>query len=659
MAEVFSVGDYQKVEYTLDQLQELGITDLRTKILWADYFTDAGKEWYDWLIPVLARKINLLPCFVATPPAIGIRPTVSSPPVNPKEFADFLDVILTKYDPYFDWVELWNEPNNIREYDYTLDKNWETFCKMVGGAAFWMRKNGKKILLGGMNPIDPNWLQLMYDRGIMKYIDAISLHGFPKVFDNYWPGWAALIDSISQIKQLNSGEQQIWITEAGFSTWQHDEKGQLREFIDMLDAPADRSYWYSINDLEPASVQHQGYAPDDRQLHFGMLQRDGTPKLLYRLLKENGLTNIRAEKWLTDSPAPVLKKNRGQYPVLITGGAGFIGINLADALLSEGKDVIIYDNLSRKGVEKNLHWLKSKHKKNLSIHIADIRNEHLLREAVNAAGAVYHFAAQVAVTSSCVNPILDFEVNARGTLNLLEAIRQSERQPPLVFTSTNKVYGGLEDLKVILKGSRYVPANPVVASNGVSEHRAIDFHSPYGCSKGAADAYILDYARTFDLKAVVFRMSCIYGPHQFGTEDQGWVAHFLISSLEGKPITIYGDGKQVRDILYVKDLVKALEIAMSQMEKFKGQAYNIGGGAKNTISLLELVKIIEDLQHEPVDIEFGDWRTGDQKYYVSDITKFRNRASWIPEVSAYQGIKDLYLWLLESGNIPLTKYSVT
>jgi CDP-paratose 2-epimerase len=342
-----------------------------------------------------------------------------------------------------------------------------------------------------------------------------------------------------------------------------------------------------------------------------------------------------------------------KHTTLITGGAGFIGTNLADALLSEGRSVIIYDNLSRDGVEKNLQWLSAKHSSNLRIEIADVRDEKALRAAVDAADAVYHFAAQVAVTTSCIDPIMDFEVNARGTLNLLEAIRNSEKQPPLVFTSTNKVYGGLEDLKVILKSDRYEPEDSSIAAAGVSESRNIDFHSPYGCSKGAADSYILDYARTFGLKAVVFRMSCIYGPHQFGTEDQGWIAHFLISALEGKPLTIYGDGKQVRDVLYVADLVQAMKIAQNNMELLSGMAFNIGGGVENTISLLELLKIIEDMQGEPIDVEFGDWRPGDQKYYVSDIRKFREAGSWTPQINAYEGIENLYKWLAEFRNIPL------
>lgn len=343
------------------------------------------------------------------------------------------------------------------------------------------------------------------------------------------------------------------------------------------------------------------------------------------------------------------------HTTLITGGAGFIGTNLADALLSEGKSVIIYDNLSRNGVEKNLNWLREKHNSsNLRIEIADIRDEAALRDAVNAADAVYHFAAQVAVTTSCTDPLMDFEVNARGTINLLEAIRQSEKQPPLVFTSTNKVYGDLEDLKVILKGDRYAPEDAAIAAAGVSEARSIDFHSPYGCSKGAADAYILDYARTFGLQAVVFRMSCIYGPHQFGTEDQGWIAHFLISALEGKPLTIYGDGKQVRDILFVEDLVRAMKIAQEQMGKLTGQAFNIGGGVNNTISLLELLKMIENMHGEALDVDFGDWRPGDQRYYVSDIRKFSNAGSWAPQITAQQGIQHLYQWLIEFRNTTIT-----
>jgi CDP-paratose 2-epimerase len=268
---------------------------------------------------------------------------------------------------------------------------------------------------------------------------------------------------------------------------------------------------------------------------------------------------------------------------------------------------------------------------------------------------VYHFAAQVAVTTSCTNPFLDFEVNARGTVNVLEAIRHSEKKPPLLFTSTNKVYGGLEDLKVVLKRSRYEPEDEKIAAFGVGEQRIIDFHSPYGCSKGAADSYVLDYTRTFGLSAVIFRMSCIYGPHQFGTEDQGWVAHFLISALKGNPVTLYGDGRQVRDILYVADLIHAMKIAQADMEDISGQAFNIGGGSKNSISLMELISMIEKLQSESVELDFGAWRQGDQKYYVSDFRKFQLATGWKPNISAKQGIKLLYQWLADYHNVSSSK----
>ena len=257
---------------------------------------------------------------------------------------------------------------------------------------------------------------------------------------------------------------------------------------------------------------------------------------------------------------------KNQKYTLITGGAGFVGVNLADRILSEGKNVLVFDNLSRDGVEKNLSWLQEKYPDTLQVKIADIRDKSAVNEAVENAEQVFHFAAQVAVTSSLTNPFHDFEVNAQGTLNLLEAIRNSDNQPPLIFTSTNKVYGELPDVKMVLNGDRYNPDDSLIRKNGISEERNLDFHSPYGCSKGVADQYIIDYARTFGLKTVVFRMSCIYGPHQFGTEDQGWVAHFLIQALKGKPITLYGDGKQVRDILFIEDLVDAFLLAQENIE---------------------------------------------------------------------------------------------
>jgi CDP-paratose 2-epimerase len=351
------------------------------------------------------------------------------------------------------------------------------------------------------------------------------------------------------------------------------------------------------------------------------------------------------------------RKNAGRAAktgkvTLITGGCGFIGTNLADALLSSGRRVLLYDNLSRPGVERNLCWLRDNYGRLLDVEIADTRDAKTLRNAVKHADRVFHFAAQVAVTTSLTDPVSDFETNTHGTLNLLEAIRRQANPPPLVFTSTNKVYGGLADLALTEANLRYDPADSRILAQGVDESRPLDFHSPYGCSKGAADQYILDYTRTFSIPAVVFRMSCIYGPHQFGNEDQGWVAHFLINALNRETITLYGDGKQVRDILFVQDLVRALLLAQHYMPELSGQAFNIGGGPQNTVSLLELMSLIKDLHGRAPKINYGKWRPGDQRYYVSDTQKFHAATQWTPEVNVRAGVERLNDWLLSTRKAP-------
>jgi CDP-paratose 2-epimerase len=340
--------------------------------------------------------------------------------------------------------------------------------------------------------------------------------------------------------------------------------------------------------------------------------------------------------------------------VLITGGAGFVGVNLADRLLRAGKKVLVYDNLSRAGVENNLYWLRQKHTRNLQFTLADIRDFAAVKKAVENAEQVFHLAAQVAVTSSVNNPFYDFEVNAQGTLNLLEAVRNSERQPPVVFASTNKVYGNLNDLGIVMNGTRYHPENTLFG-HGINEKRNLDFHSPYGCTKGVADQYMLDYARTYGLKTVVFRMSCIYGPHQFGNEDQGWVAHFMMQALKGNPITLYGDGKQVRDILFVDDLVDAYILAMENIDEISGNAFNMGGGVNNTISLVELCSLIGEISGQTPEVTFDNWRPGDQKYYVSDFSKFNGITGWKPAVGTTEGVQRLYNWLKENGGSPVIK----
>ena len=337
--------------------------------------------------------------------------------------------------------------------------------------------------------------------------------------------------------------------------------------------------------------------------------------------------------------------------VLITGGAGFIGTNLADRLLSCGKSVLIFDDLSRNGSVNNLGWLQKKHGARLAFEQSDVRHFQRLRTAVRGASAIFHFAAQVAVTDSLMQPRHDFDVNAGGTLNLLEAVRGLAQPPTLLFTSTNKVYGALEDLNVRADGRRYSPDCGEISENGIGERRNLDFHSPYGCSKGAADQYILDYARTFHLPAVVFRMSCIYGTHQNGTEDQGWVAHFLICANQGRPLRIYGDGKQVRDVLFITDLLDAFELAVANIARTTGKAFNIGGGTTNSISLLELLELMEELNLHPRRVTFDEWRTADQRYYISDIRRFASLTGWAPSVGVREGLKHLQHWLVNGTEL--------
>jgi len=333
---------------------------------------------------------------------------------------------------------------------------------------------------------------------------------------------------------------------------------------------------------------------------------------------------------------------------LITGGAGFIATNVADRLLQQGRRVRLFDNLSRPGVEENLHWIRGQYGDRVEFVRGDIRDEAAVRRAVRGVDQVFHFAAQVAVTTSLTQPFLDFDVNARGTLNLLEAVRAMEHPPSLLFTSTNKVYGDLYDVGLVRRRTRYEPADAQVREHGISEARSLDFHSPYGCSKGAAEQYVLDYARTFGLPATVFRMSCIYGPHQFGTEDQGWVAHFLIQATRRRPLTLYGDGLQVRDILFVEDLVSAMLLAHEHIDDTAAVAFNIGGGPQHTISLLELLDCLAELTGERPQFTVEPWRPADQRYYVSNTARFASLTGWRPQISPREGIERLLAWLVES-----------
>jgi CDP-paratose 2-epimerase len=346
-------------------------------------------------------------------------------------------------------------------------------------------------------------------------------------------------------------------------------------------------------------------------------------------------------------------------PVLVTGGAGFIGCNIANKLAEDGHEVLIYDALSRPGVETNLAWLKERHPGLITSVIADIRDEDELARAAREAKAVFHMAAQVAVTTSLVNPREDFEINLNGTLNLLDALRLRGDRVPVIFASTNKVYGDLADIDFRLEKDRYVPADADVAAHGIGEARPLDFHTPYGCSKGAADQYVLDYARSFGLPAAVLRMSCIYGLRQMGTEDQGWVAHFLIRALQGEPITLYGDGYQVRDILDVSNAVDAYLQAWARIDRISGRAFNLGGGPDNAVSLRVLLQFMGELLGREIEVEYSDWRAGDQRYFVADTRAARAALDLAPAVPWREGVAALAEWLREARGLHRTPERAT
>jgi CDP-paratose 2-epimerase len=328
--------------------------------------------------------------------------------------------------------------------------------------------------------------------------------------------------------------------------------------------------------------------------------------------------------------------------ILITGGAGFIGCNAAARFGRAGHDVTVIDNLSRVGSEANARWLTDE------LSIPSTRLDLRQAEPIDAVVArlkpdlVLHCAGQVAVTTSVTNPRRDFEDNALGTLNVLEAVRQRAPGAIVLYTSTNKVYGGMEDVGVVLRDGRYQYAD---LPRGCDERRPLDFHSPYGCSKGAADQYVRDYGRIYGLRTVVFRQSCIYGYRQFGVEDQGWVAWFTIRAAFGAPVTIFGDGRQVRDVLFIDDLVDAFQAAVDRIDVSAGRIYNIGGGPQNQLSLLELVARLEALTGHGLSVSFADWRPGDQKVFVCDIAKAKAELGWSPRVGAHDGVEQLYRWI--------------
>jgi CDP-paratose 2-epimerase len=641
--EWFRPGEYERVESMLPSIVASGASYLRTHLSWAEYLAPGGQEWFDWLLPRLGGAIDLLPCVHYTPPSLSRTGRTSGAPRDLKSYADFIDHVLTRYGRHFEYIELWNEPNNLLDWDWREDTDFQMFCEMVGGAAYWAGHRGWKPVLGGPCPFDPYWLDLMGSRGVLGVVHAVGFHGFPGTWDSEagaWGGWDLHLGEMRSILDRHNPKAEIWITETGYSTWRNDEVEQVRHFDRALRVPADRMYWYSWGDVPSDIAVQEGLWFDPRHYHLGVADATNQPKLLARLLAEGGLQRVEEVARLS-APARIGKAN----PIVVIGGSGFIGSNLAASFLADGEDVVVVDNLSRPGVDQNLAWLKDSYGDRVHPLLADIRNQQALEPAIADAQAIFHLAAQTAVTTSLAQPVDDFEVNARGTLNVLEAVRRSGRRTPVVFASTNKVYGGLEDVEMVELDDRYIPADPELRAHGVGEDRPLDFCTPYGCSKGVADQYVLDYAGSYGIPTAVLRMSCIYGPRQFGTEDQGWVAHFLIRALGGEPISIYGDGKQVRDILHVNDAVAAYRGVLAAIDDVAGRAFNLGGGPHNAVSLLAVLREIERLTGHETPVTHGDWRQGDQYYFVADTRSLQRHIGWKPGISWRDGIRDLAGWL--------------
>jgi CDP-paratose 2-epimerase len=335
---------------------------------------------------------------------------------------------------------------------------------------------------------------------------------------------------------------------------------------------------------------------------------------------------------------------------LVTGGAGFIGSNFVRHLIERGETVTIFDNLSRAGARKNLAWLEGKFgPDSFRVVVGDIRDPDLLSTTASTMDVIVHLAGQVAVTTSVSDPREDFACNALGTFNALEAARLSGRNPIFLYASTNKVYGGMDDVALVEDATRWRYAE---LPYGCSEAQPLDFHSPYGCSKGAGDQYVRDYARIYGLRSVVFRQSCIYGPRQFGVEDQGWLAWMTIAAVTGQRITIYGDGKQVRDVLHVDDLINAYELAVEKIAVAAGKIYNIGGGTRNVLAVWsEFGPLLGRLLGREVPVAHADWRPGDQRVFYADYRKAQQELGWEPKIGVERGIEMLFTWVKDNPDL--------
>ncbi len=669
MTGTFATGDRDAVEAFCDMARRLGTRRLRVAVDGQAAAADPG--WWDALLPRLAACGEVLPCVTSSPAE--------------DHMAAVLD-LLRRHRGLLAWVELRVdacEPSSADPQD-DLARVAESVARDVAR----LRSEGRRVVLGGAALADAHAIVALVRA---RAFDDVAAVGVPAAVP-VGPGtcvdapvtWRSAARRLGDRLALHGLRPELWLTDAGdacVATPGHDPGRQLRDFLDALRAPVARVYWAPR--LDDARDPLDGAtSPTCAGARW---------PLLYRLWQSGGERAIDEFASIdaappgvpSASPAPSPSASRAATPgvpgrpppagpsavvavptrpaprtpvptvqpdTLITGGAGFIGTNLAAHLLERGARVVVYDDLSRPGTERNLRWLRTRFGERLEVCIADIRDRARLCTAIASVDSVFHFAAQVAVTTSLEASRLDFDVNLAGTLNVLDAVRRSARRPTLVFTSTNKVYGAVDDIALERSDTRYQPVDAQVRAAGIGEARALDFHSPYGCSKGAADQYVLDHARSYGIQAAVLRMSCIYGPHQLGNEDQGWVAHFLIRALRGEPITLYGDGCQVRDVLFVDDLVDALLRLRGGLPALSGRAFNMGGGPRHATSLRELLARIATLTGVAPLVDESAWRVGDQRYYVSDTSAFEAATGWRARVGVDDGVRRLHAWLAAAGH---------
>lgn len=423
IVEWFAMDEHARVERVVEELRKLGVTRLRTGVSWADWYTGRGGAWYDWLLPRLAREVEVLPCLLYTPPSLGVAPRTSAPPRDPRAYADFVDLFLSRYGRHVEYVELWNEPNNVIEWDWTLDHQWLTFCEMVGAAAHWARRRGFRTVLGGTSPPDPNWVELMGERGVLRYVDAVGFHGFPGTWEAAWDGWASPVARMQEALERQGSSAAVWITEAGFSTWRHDEHGQVRAFLEAASAPAERVYWYGAEDLADTRLASGSFHADEREYHFGLHRTGGEPKLLARLLEAGDPAELER--------VGALGRETGERTadVLVTGAAGARGRALVERLVGEGTRVRMLDNLSQPGSEAVLERLAEAHPTRVAVEIADVRDRLALRRALTGVGRVFHLARAAAGDS----PRVRFDVDVGGTVNLLDEAAAGSLSPVIVL----------------------------------------------------------------------------------------------------------------------------------------------------------------------------------------------------------------------------------